>query len=108
MEEVTSLAQAFLFASLEPDQLAQFAGKLATRNYRQAEITFHKDDHGSVLHIVKSGRGKIVAPSPEGEEVIPAILSTGDFLGELFLLDEGPRSATSVAMAPNQMLLCNH
>jgi CRP-like cAMP-binding protein len=83
MEESNSLARVPLFASLEPDQLAGKLIKLTTCNYRQAEIIFDKDAPGSVLHIVDSGRGKIEASSPEGEEVIPAILSTGDPLGQL-------------------------
>jgi len=105
MEEATSLPQVPLFASLETDQLAKLAGKLTTCNCRQAEIIFHNDDPGSVLHIIKSGQVKIVAPSPRGEEVILAIWSTGDFFGELSLLDEVPRSATAVTMAPAQMLV---
>jgi len=37
-------------------------------------------------------------PSAEGEEAILAILTGGDFFGELSILDGKPRSATAIAM----------
>ena len=45
---------------------------------------------------------KIVLPSPEGEEAIIATLRSGDFFGELALLDGAPRSATAVALEASE------
>ncbi|MEE8470329.1 MAG: Crp/Fnr family transcriptional regulator, partial [Dehalococcoidia bacterium] len=104
MEEVTLLAQVPLFASLKPAYLAELAGKLTSRGYRRGETIFHKDDPGSALYIIKAGQIKISAASPEGEEVILAILTEGDFFGELSLLDGKPRSASATAMEAAQTL----
>ena len=46
-------------------------------------------------------------PSKVGEEVILTIFSEGDFLGEMSLLDEKPRSADAVAMEVSEVYVLN-
>jgi CRP/FNR family transcriptional regulator/CRP/FNR family cyclic AMP-dependent transcriptional regulator len=105
MEDAAFLARVPLFASLKPALLDELAGKLAPKSYRRGEVIFHQDDPGSAMHIVKSGQVKIATTSPEGEEVIMAILKDSDFFGELSLLDDKPRSANAVAMEATQTLI---
>jgi CRP/FNR family transcriptional regulator/CRP/FNR family cyclic AMP-dependent transcriptional regulator len=104
MEDADFLARVPLFASSKPVHLSEIAHKLTTRNYRRGEVIFHQDDPGSALHIIKEGQVKINTMSPEGEEAILAILTDGDFFGELSLLDDKPRSANAVAMEITQTL----
>ncbi len=104
MEDATFLARVPLFASLKSARLDELAGKLIPKSYRRGEVIFHQDDPGSAMHIVKSGQVKIATTSPEGEEVIMAILKDSDFFGELSLLDGKPRSANAVAMQATQTL----
>ena len=105
MEDAAFLARVPLFASLKPALLDELAGKLAPKSYRRGEVIFHQDDPGSAMHIVKSGQVKIATTSPEGEEVIMAILKDSDFFGELSLLDDKPRSANAIAMEATQTLI---
>ena len=104
MEDAAFLARVPLFASLKPALLNELAAKLTPKSYRRGEVIFHQDDPGSAMHIVKSGQVKIATTSPEGEEVIMAILKDSDFFGELSLLDDKPRSADAVAMEVTQTL----
>jgi len=103
MERIVLLDQIPLFASLKQEYLAELASRLTTREYRQGEIIFHKDDPGSILYVIRAGQVKITTPSPDGEEVILAIFTNGDFFGELSLLDEYPRSASAVAMSQTEV-----
>ncbi len=105
MQEESHLKQIPLFTSLTAEHLADLATKLGTRNYKAGETIFHKDDPGSVLYVIKGGQVKIATASAEGDEVILAILTDGDFFGELSLLDESPRSASAIAMAPTQAMV---
>ena len=82
MEDAAFLARVPLFASLKPALLDELAGKLTPRSYRRGEVIFHQDDPGSAMHIVKSGQVKIATTSPEGEEVIIAILKNSDFFAQ--------------------------
>ena len=103
MEKTNLLAKVPLFTSLKPAYLAELATKLITRHYRRGETIFHKDDSGSMLHVINAGQVKITTSSPEGEEVILAILTDSDFFGELSLLDGRPRSATATAMVDTEV-----
>ncbi len=103
-EETALLAEVPLFAALKSPQLAELTSKLTPRNYRRGETIFHKDDPGSTLYIIETGQVKIATASPEGEEVILAILTDSDFFGELSLLDGKARSATATAMEATQAL----
>src|SRR5512137_282335 len=105
MEDAVFLAKVPLFASLTPALLDELAGKLTSKSYRRGEVIFHQDDPGFAMHLIKSGQVKIAATSPEGEEVIIAILKDSDFFGELSLLDDKPRSANAVAMEATQTLI---
>jgi CRP/FNR family cyclic AMP-dependent transcriptional regulator len=105
MEDAAFLARVPLFASLKPALLDELAGKLTPKSYRRGEVIFHQDDPGSAMHLIKSGQVKIATTSPEGEEVIMAILKDSDFFGELSLLDDKPRSADAVAMEATQTLM---
>jgi len=104
MEDADFLGRVPLFASSQPVHLSEIVQKLTTRNYRRGEVIFHQDDPGSALHIIKKGQVKINTMSTEGEEAILAILTDGDFFGELSLLDDKPRSANAVAMEITQTL----
>ncbi len=96
------LGQVPLFASLQSEWLDELAASLTARNYKRGETIFHKDDPGDSLYIIAEGQVKIATTSLEGEEVILAILTTGDFFGELSLLDSRPRSAGAMAMEATQ------
>ncbi len=94
---VSSLRQSVLFKQADDRALADLARQLRRRRFKRNEIIFHQGDPGDSLHIVSSGAVKIVLPSFEGEEAIIATLRSGDFFGELALLDGATRSATAVA-----------
>ncbi|MDM7999521.1 MAG: Crp/Fnr family transcriptional regulator [Dehalococcoidia bacterium] len=104
MEDQEFLARVPLFNSLKPAHVAELAARLRARSYRAGEVIFHQDDPGSSLHVIKSGCVKITTNSPEGQEIIMAILNEGESFGEIALLDGNPRSANAVAIQATQTL----
>ena len=98
------LAQVPLFKHLPDEGLSDLGKKLRQRRFERDQIIFHKNDPGSTLYIIISGKVKIALPSAEGENVLVALLSTGDFFGELSLFDGEPRSATSIAAESTDIL----
>ncbi|MDY7019721.1 MAG: cyclic nucleotide-binding domain-containing protein [Chloroflexota bacterium] len=93
-----------LFSSISADDLSNLSRRLTRRRYRKGEIIFHKDDLGSTFHIINIGSVKLSIPSEKKEDVFLAYLGSGDFFGELALLDEHPRSATATAIEPTETL----
>jgi CRP/FNR family cyclic AMP-dependent transcriptional regulator len=59
------------------------------------------------LYIVISGRLKVMMSDAEGKEVILSILGSGEFFGEMGLIDDSPRSASVVAIEPCELLCVN-
>ena len=95
---IEALRRCALFAKVDDETLELCVSTLRIRRYRKNETIFHQGDPGDSLYIIERGAVKIVLPSPEGEEgAIIATLGTGDFFGELALLDGAERSATAIA-----------
>ncbi len=96
-----------LFHGLEPADFRLLEKCLVRRRYRGGQVLFHMDDEGGSFHIIARGRVKVTIPSSAGDELILAILTTGDLLGELSLFDGKPRSATVQALEETETL-CLH
>ena len=97
----------YLFQSLSRSDRECLAVSLKRRSLKRGEALFRKGDEGTSLYIVKSGSVKVVLPSDMGDEVAAAILSEGEFFGEMALLDGMPRSADVVALEPSELLALN-
>ena len=96
-----------LLQSLSDTNLEALSLSLRSQRLRKKQALFRKGDEGTALYIIMKGRIKIVLPSKVGEEVILTIFSEGDFLGEMSLLDEKPRSADAVAMEESEVYVLN-
>jgi CRP/FNR family transcriptional regulator/CRP/FNR family cyclic AMP-dependent transcriptional regulator len=103
--DTQSLARIPLLRDVSPDSLEQLTRCLRRRVYHRGEVIFHQGDPGDTMHLVRSGRIKIVVPSESGDEAVLAILGPGDCFGELAVIDGGPRSASVVAMEQVETLM---
>ena len=90
------------FANLQEDHAGELAKALVPRRFGPGQVIFHLGDPGGLLYVISRGKVKISHTTPEGQEVVLAILGPGDFFGELALLDDAPRSATSIALEPTE------
>lgn len=92
------------FANLREDEAERLAQRLVVRHFDADQIIFHHGDPGGLLYIIIKGNVKISYLTPDGQEALLAILGSGDFFGELALLDDSPRSATAEAIEPTETL----
>jgi CRP-like cAMP-binding protein len=93
-EEVLSKVPAF--ADLTARELKEVAAIVHKRQYRTGEPVFYQGDPGLGMYIIQDGEVSIAISGKDGEARELAVLSEGDFFGELALLDESPRSADAV------------
>jgi CRP-like cAMP-binding protein len=92
------------FARLNTVEATAIAGQLTARRFSSDQIIFHFGDPAGLLYIIIGGKVKISYSSVDGHEAVLAILGTGDFFGELALLDDSPRSASAQAIEPTETL----
>ena len=92
------LKQVPLFRSLRTEDSRHIAALLQKQTLHKGDSLFRKGEEGHSLYMITAGKIKIVRQSRDGDEVILAVLSVGDFCGEMALLDGLPRSADAVAV----------
>src|SRR5215213_3862764 len=102
------LADVDLFEHLSPPAVDALNRRARRRVFRKGEVIFHRDDPGSALYLVISGRVRVMVASNDGEELTLAILRAGDCFGEMALLSEGERTATVVALEATEALTIQH
>jgi CRP/FNR family cyclic AMP-dependent transcriptional regulator len=93
-----------LFTILPEGQLQLLTRVVGRKSYPRNSTIISAGDPTDALFIVISGRLKVMMSDDEGREVILAILSQGEFFGEMGLIDEAPRSATVIAIEPCELL----
>jgi CRP/FNR family transcriptional regulator, cyclic AMP receptor protein len=94
-----------LFAGLDGAILDRILSVAVTRRLARGETLFQKGDPGDRLFGVLSGRVKVHTTSPDGKDVTLNLFKEGQFFGEIALLDELPRTADAMAMAPCELMV---
>jgi len=91
-----------LFASLPYADQENLVSLIRRKAIRKGELLFRQGDEGTALYIILEGRIKI-SVSRRTDTVTLAILGQGEFLGEMALLDDLPRSADAMALEDSQL-----
>jgi CRP/FNR family cyclic AMP-dependent transcriptional regulator len=94
-----------LFAAFREEQLRALVPLVMRRNAPRGSVIMAEGDRVDSLYIVMSGRLKVMMGEADGKEVILGILGPGEIFGEMGLIDDGPRSASVVAIEPCELLL---
>jgi CRP-like cAMP-binding protein len=99
------LKKVSLFANVEEGELDRLSSMLVERFCPRDTNIVSRDDPGDSMFIISKGRVKIVILGDNGREVILNLLKSGDFFGEMALLDDMPRSANVVAAEDSTVLI---
>jgi len=92
------LKQVPMFRSLRAEDIQHIVALLQKHTLRKGDVLFRNGEEGHSLYMIIAGKIKIVRQSRDGDEMILAVLSAGDFCGEMALLDGLSRSADAVAL----------
>jgi CRP/FNR family transcriptional regulator, cyclic AMP receptor protein len=85
-----------LFQTLKKNQLEQLAKRFVEREYPAGTEIVSQGHGGEGFFIVYSGKVDVIRERGDGTKAVVNQLATGDFFGELALLDNGIRTATAV------------
>jgi CRP-like cAMP-binding protein len=102
------LAGAPLFAGVPKAPLSDLAGRFVSEDFSRGSVLFHQGDDGEVLYLVQTGAVKISCLSPDGREVVLAVMGPGEVFGELSLFDAGVRTADATALEDTAVLALSH
>jgi CRP/FNR family cyclic AMP-dependent transcriptional regulator len=91
--EVDLLRRVPLFAGIEPARLKLLAYTSDVVTYRESQVLFKRGDVGDAAYVIIKGDAEVIVPSPGGDIPI-AVLHDGDFVGEIAILCDTPRTAT--------------
>lgn len=105
-EVIAQLASDSLLRALDPGQLQSLLHSAKQRDLRAGEaIIVQGDVKGDFAVVVLSGGLKISMVSAGGREIILNYCGPGELVGEIAMLDSGPRTATVTAAVPSSVLL---
>jgi CRP-like cAMP-binding protein len=94
-----------IFAELSEADLDKLTGLATRKRFPKDGVVFFENEAGDTLFMVAAGRVKVTILGDDGREIILSVLGSGEFFGEMALLDNEPRSATTIA-AEDSELLC--
>lgn len=94
-----------LFSMMTVDQAQGIADSVVKRRFRRGEIIVEHGRKTNALFILLTGRARVLTADSRGREVILAVLQSGDYVGEMSLIDNEPHSATVRAEVQSDMLV---
>lgn len=96
---ITSLRQTDLFNGFSNEELQQFANTVTEITLEPGEILFQEGEPGHHIYVVVKGELRIF----KDKRIITAV-NPGDYVGEMAILEDKPRSASAEAVAPTLLL----
>jgi len=96
--EARHLAQIPLLHRLDQRELLKLAEEVDQVSFNSGDTIFRQNDRGDALYIVESGTVRIWVHDDDVKQITLSELKSGDFFGELSVLDQGERSANAMAV----------
>lgn len=76
------------FSTLRDESLEEIKAITIERNFRRGAIIFMEGDPGEGFYFIKSGKVKVYKTTPDGRELIFALLGEGDIFAEVTLFND--------------------
>lgn len=106
MELREALSRVDLFAGLDASQIEQVARVFEPVNLARGSVLFREGDPSDALYVVLDGFLQVALEPGDAREAGRSLvqMGPGQSVGELSLVDGGPRSATVTAVTPKVAL----
>lgn len=90
---MSSLRENKLFEGLPDAHFERITSFIVVKTHPKDTVLIEEGIPGQTLQLLISGGVKVTKTSPEGKELLLATRKSGDFFGEMSLLEDAPRSA---------------
>ncbi len=95
-EDVELLRNIPLFAKIEPSKLKLLAFTSERLTFNPGDSLFKQGDDGDALYIIMEGEADVLIDTPGGQITV-ATMGKNDFVGDIAVLCDVPRTATVTA-----------
>ena len=84
------------FHFLDENERVSLAAQLEEVQLPEGQVLFNYGEPGDCLYVIRSGKAEVFFKDDTGTRIVLEIAGAGDVVGELSLLDGGPRTASVV------------
>ena len=102
--DLSELRNVGLFGALSDEALEHLASTLSVVQPSAGDVLFSEGDVAGDMFVVLEGEIEVLKRSRQGSDSRVAVLGSGDWFGEMSIVDVQPRSATVRAIAPSRLL----
>ncbi len=95
-EDVELLRKIPLFSKIEPSKLKLLAFTSQRMTFNAGDSLFKQGDAGDALYVIMEGDADVLVDTPGGQITV-ATMGTNDFVGDIAVLCDVPRTATVTA-----------
>jgi len=99
------LKRVALFSGMTLEQLRVLTAHMEEQHFLPGEVIMSEGEFNQELYVLVSGRVRIAKDYRGPHEHTLAILTPGDFLGEMAGFESAPRSATAVTKEEAELLV---
>jgi len=99
------LEQINLFSSLNIDELSSIQKKIIIKSFKKNQTILHEEDTNEFMYIILFGSVKVVQMTEDGREILLAIHRSGEFFGEISLIDKETLPATVIAIEDSSIAI---
>jgi CRP-like cAMP-binding protein len=94
-----------LFSGLTDKQKKQLAKRFVSRQYKAGDVIVTQGKGGAGMFTITDGKAEAVIEATDGTKTVVNTFGPTDFFGEIALLDDGPRTASVVAVKDTDCLI---
>lgn len=98
------LANFNIFEDLSKEKMENLVDVTYIHNYSKNQPIYFAEEPSNSIFFLKRGRVKLTRMSPEGKEMIIALVSSGEVFGELAIIDDVNRTDTAYAL--DEAMIC--
>lgn len=88
------IMKASVFPSADVRELGYVVQNSEVKNFNKGEVLFREGDPGEDLYIILKGSVKVSRKNERGVDVAQTYIPAGNYVGEMALIGDAPRSAT--------------
>ncbi|MCK5455873.1 MAG: Crp/Fnr family transcriptional regulator, partial [Melioribacteraceae bacterium] len=93
-----------LFESIDQSNMEKLNNITSMQEIQKSQPIYFAQDPSNSIFFLKKGRVKLTRTSPDGKEMIVALINPGDVFGEMSILDDTER--TDYAITMDECLIC--